>query len=82
MKVIIVGPGALGCLLAAKLSREHEVWLLDHDPARASGWIKPDCSWKRGRGYPVLDPGHRWPRILAPPIWFCSVSSPLRSRRR
>ena len=35
MKVIVVGPGALGCLLAAKLSREHEVWLLDHDAARA-----------------------------------------------
>jgi len=35
MKVIVVGPGALGCLLAAKLSRAHEVWLLDHDAERA-----------------------------------------------
>lgn len=35
MKVIIIGPGALGCLLAAKLSRGNEVWLLDHDPERA-----------------------------------------------
>jgi 2-dehydropantoate 2-reductase len=26
----------LGCLLAAKLSRDHEVWLLDHDPVRAA----------------------------------------------
>jgi 2-dehydropantoate 2-reductase len=36
MKVLIVGPGALGCLLAAKLSQDHEVWLLDHDPDRAA----------------------------------------------
>lgn len=36
MKVLIIGPGALGCLLAAKLSRGNEVWLLDHDPARAT----------------------------------------------
>lgn len=36
MKVLIIGPGALGCLLAAKLSRDNEVWLLDHDPARAA----------------------------------------------
>lgn len=36
MKVLIIGPGALGCLLAAKLSRFNEIWLLDHDPARAN----------------------------------------------
>lgn len=36
MKVLIIGPGALGCLLAAKLSRGNEVWLLDHDPVRAA----------------------------------------------
>lgn len=36
MKVLIIGPGALGCLLAAKMSRYNEVWLLDHDPARAA----------------------------------------------
>lgn len=36
MKVLIIGPGALGCLLAAKLSRENEVWLLDHDSTRAA----------------------------------------------
>lgn len=35
MKVIVIGPGAMGCLLAAKLSRDHEVWLLDHDADRA-----------------------------------------------
>lgn len=36
MKVIVIGPGALGCLLAAKLSRANEVWLLDHDAGRAA----------------------------------------------
>lgn len=36
MKVLIIGPGALGCLLAAKLSLGNELWLLDHDPARAA----------------------------------------------
>lgn len=36
MKVLIIGPGALGCLLAAKLSQANEVWLLDHDPDRAA----------------------------------------------
>jgi len=36
MKVVVVGPGALGCLLAAKLSLAHnDVWLLDHDAGRA-----------------------------------------------
>jgi len=35
MKVIVIGPGALGCLFAAKLSRTNEVWLLDHDVERA-----------------------------------------------
>jgi 2-dehydropantoate 2-reductase len=38
MKVLIIGPGALGCLLAAKLSRNNEVWVLDHDLARAA-WL-------------------------------------------
>ncbi len=38
MKIAIVGPGALGCLLAAKLSTrgEHELWLLDRQPERAA----------------------------------------------
>lgn len=36
MRVLIIGPGALGCLLATRLSRNNEVWLLDHDPARAA----------------------------------------------
>lgn len=40
MKIVIVGPGAMGCLFAAFLSRqkskEHEVWLLDKDAGRAA----------------------------------------------
>lgn len=34
-RIVVVGPGALGCLFAGLLSRKAEVWLLDHDPARA-----------------------------------------------
>jgi 2-dehydropantoate 2-reductase len=40
MRIVVVGPGALGCLLAGFLSRKAEVWLLDHDPARAERIIK------------------------------------------
>jgi len=36
MKIAVIGPGALGCLLAAHLSDCHEVWLLDHNPERAA----------------------------------------------
>jgi 2-dehydropantoate 2-reductase len=40
MKIVIVGPGAMGCLFAAFLyrskSKEHEIWLLDHNSARAA----------------------------------------------
>jgi len=36
MKIVIVGPGAIGCLFAAMLSRGgHEVWILDRNPERA-----------------------------------------------
>ena len=36
MKVAIIGPGALGCLLAAKFALAgEEVWLVDHRPERA-----------------------------------------------
>jgi len=35
MKILIVGPGALGCLLTGLLSKHAEVWLLDKDPKRA-----------------------------------------------
>ncbi len=38
MKIVVIGPGALGCLLAASLatSSEHELWLLDRDVRRAN----------------------------------------------
>jgi 2-dehydropantoate 2-reductase len=36
MKIAIIGPGAMGCLLAACLGKTNHVWLLDHDPARAA----------------------------------------------
>ncbi len=37
MKIAIIGPGALGCLMAASLAEAgNEVWLLDHDVIRAS----------------------------------------------
>lgn len=36
MKIVIVGPGAMGCLIAAFLSKsKQEVWLLDKDRRRA-----------------------------------------------
>ncbi len=38
MKIVIVGPGAIGSLFAALLSKSkagHEVWILDKDPQRA-----------------------------------------------
>lgn len=37
MKIVIVGPGAIGCLFAYMLAKgkTNEVWLLDRDPARA-----------------------------------------------
>lgn len=34
MKIVIVGPGAMGCLFAGLLSKSNEVWLLDRNPAR------------------------------------------------
>ena len=37
MKIVIVGPGAIGCLLASFLSKgKDEIWLLDKDEERAS----------------------------------------------
>ena len=40
MRIVVVGPGALGCLLAGLLSKKAEVWLLDRDPARAERILK------------------------------------------
>jgi 2-dehydropantoate 2-reductase len=38
MKIAVIGPGALGCLLAASIAcrSDHDVWLLDHDADRAA----------------------------------------------
>lgn len=38
MKIVVIGPGALGCLFAASLAcrSAHAVHLLDHDPGRAA----------------------------------------------
>jgi 2-dehydropantoate 2-reductase len=36
LKIVIIGPGAIGCLFASLLARSRqEVWLLDHRPERA-----------------------------------------------
>jgi 2-dehydropantoate 2-reductase len=44
MKIVIAGPGAMGCLFAAFLSRmkskEHDIWLLDHNAPRAARLAK------------------------------------------
>ncbi len=36
MRIAVIGPGAMGCLLAASLCRAHKVWLLDHNHDRAN----------------------------------------------
>ena len=36
MKIVVVGPGALGCLFAAFLTKSrHDIWLLDKNRERA-----------------------------------------------
>jgi len=35
MRIVVIGTGALGCLVAGLLSKKAEVWLLDKDPKRA-----------------------------------------------
>ncbi|MFU8819118.1 MAG: ketopantoate reductase family protein [Desulfurivibrio sp.] len=72
MKVVIVGPGALGCLLAARLhvaARGRSVALLDYDPARAAllnrqGIILEDEE-SGGPGDQSPDPGRAAP--FSPP---------------
>ncbi|MFP4472915.1 MAG: ketopantoate reductase family protein [Candidatus Omnitrophota bacterium] len=34
MRVVVIGPGALGCFFAGRLSKHTEVWLLDYRPER------------------------------------------------
>lgn len=38
MKIVVIGPGALGSLFASQLAAtpDNDVWLLDHDPERAA----------------------------------------------
>jgi len=36
MKIAVIGPGAMGCLLAVSLNAGNEVWLLDHNRERAT----------------------------------------------
>jgi len=63
MKIVIVGPGALGCLLAGLLSKNAEVFLLDKNPKRAerlnkNGGISCQGISKWQSKVPVmLDPG-------------------------
>ncbi len=41
MKIVIVGPGSIGCLFACFFAgTKHDVWLLDKDPARADAIAK------------------------------------------
>ncbi len=36
MRIAVIGPGAMGCLLAASLCEANRVWLVDHNPERAN----------------------------------------------
>lgn len=50
MRIAVIGPGAMGCLLAASLNEVHEVWLLDYKPNRAAIMAKQGLSFeKNGR---------------------------------
>ena len=37
MKIVIIGPGAMGCLFAGYFlkKKQGEIWILDKDPKRA-----------------------------------------------
>lgn len=35
MRVALIGPGAIGCRLAAAIAGKHDTWIVDYDPARA-----------------------------------------------
>ncbi len=59
MRIVIVGPGALGCFLAGKLSTQTEVWLLDHDPLRAARIVDHGgihCEEKEGQHWQAQIP--------------------------
>jgi 2-dehydropantoate 2-reductase len=54
MRITVVGPGALGLLLAALLGRAgNEVWLLDHHPERAA-YLAARGVWLEENGRPML----------------------------
>jgi 2-dehydropantoate 2-reductase len=60
MRFVIVGPGALGCLLGAKLAEavtrtDDILWILDHDPKRA------DLIQRKGILYEKFDRQKRYP---------------------
>jgi 2-dehydropantoate 2-reductase len=60
MRLVIVGPGALGCLLGAKLAEavtrtDDILWILDHDPKRA------DLIQRKGILYEKFDRQKRYP---------------------
>ncbi len=40
MKIAVVGPGALGCFVAGRLSKFAEVWLLDKNPKRVKSILE------------------------------------------
>jgi len=78
MEVVIVGPGALGCLLAAHLARFNRVRLFDHDPARAALLERQGVVLENDDGISVLpvkataDPG----AVAAADLALLCVKSP------
>ena len=61
MKITIVGPGAMGCLLACFLSKsKEEIWLLDNNSERAKK-IKE-------QGLKIEGISGSWPVRLAAPF--------------
>ncbi|MFN2367041.1 MAG: ketopantoate reductase family protein, partial [Desulfurivibrionaceae bacterium] len=68
MKIAVIGPGAMGCLLAASLAEYNEVWLLDHNSERAAllnrqGLLLED---NQGRSKPCFVKVITDPRLAAP----------------
>ena len=55
MRIVVVGPGALGCFFAGMLSKKAEVWLLDKDRQHAKKILKNDgifCEGVSGKSTP------------------------------
>jgi len=79
MRIVVVGPGAMGCLLAAYVARAgHDTWLLDHRPDRARSLNRRGLRVEtpRGRRFDVrvqatADPG----RISSPDLIIVAVKS-------